>query len=29
MYKDDMDKLEEQEMKKVKPVIRNRFDKLI
>ena len=27
--RDDMDKFEEQQMKKVKPIIRNRFDKLI
>ena len=29
MPKDDMDKLEEQEMKKIKPIKRNLFDKLI
>ena len=29
MAKDDMDKFEEQEMKKIKPIKRNLFDKLI
>ena len=29
MSKDDMDKFEEQEMKKIRPIIRNWFDRLI
>ena len=29
MSKDDLDKIEEQEMKKIRPIIRNWFDQLI
>ena len=29
MSKDDMDKFEEKEMKKIRPIIRNWFDRLI